>query len=193
MAAEVSGIRLVAGLGNPGAEYEQTRHNIGFMVADALGREWSCAWERSPKWGAFWCKNERSLLVKPMSFMNRSGESISAVMNFFKIAPEEVLIVLDDMALPLGRLRLRHEGGSGGHNGLDSVLMHLGTETIPRMRIGIGAAPAQASVDYVLGRFFDEEKPIVQETVTRAAEAVNWAIDKGMLSAMNTFNKAPEL
>ena len=124
--------------------------------------------------------------------MNRSGESLSAVANFYKIGPADVLVVLDDLALELGRLRLRTEGGAGGHNGLESIIMHLGTEAIPRLRIGIGAAPSEGAVDYVLGRFFEEEIPVVEKTIEHAADAVKCAIDKGVLSAMNLFNKIPE-
>ena len=112
--------------------------------------------------------------------------------NFYKIAPAEILVVLDDFALELGRLRLRMEGGPGGHNGLESVIVQLGTEAIPRLRIGIGAAPTEGATDYVLGRFFEEERPIVEKMIPRAAEAVKCAIDKGVLSAMNLFNQNPE-
>ena len=124
--------------------------------------------------------------------MNRSGEPLAAVANFYKIAPAEVLVVLDDLALELGRLRLRTEGSAGGHNGLESIIFQFGTEEIPRLRIGIGAAPKQGAVDYVLGQFFDEERPFVEKMVARAAEAVKCAIDKSVLSAMNLFNKNPE-
>ena len=189
---EEKSIRLVAGLGNPGAEYAHTRHNIGFMVADLLAHESGLAWERSGKWDAATAKFGDALLVKPSSYMNRSGEPLSAVANFYKIAPAEVLVVLDDLALELGRLRLRTEGGTGGHNGLESIIMHLGTEMIPRLRVGIGAAPGDGAVDYVLGRFFEEEIPVVEKTIERAADAVKCAIDKGVLSAMNLFNKIPE-
>ncbi len=192
MLAESSRIRLVAGLGNPGAEYEQTRHNIGFVILDQLARDWGLAWEHSKKWDVIWGKSERGILVKPLSYMNRSGHPLATVADFYKIAPEEILVVLDDFALPLGRLRLRLDGGPGGHNGLESVIVELGSEKIPRLRIGIGAAPNEGTVDYVLGRFFEEERPLVKATVERAVEAVNCAIDKGMVSAMNTFNQAQE-
>jgi PTH1 family peptidyl-tRNA hydrolase len=187
-----SAIRLVVGLGNPGAEYAGTRHNIGFNVVDALASEWGLGWQHSKSWDALWVKAEHTILVKPRSYMNRSGAPVSAIANFYKIAPAEILVVLDDMALELGRLRLRLEGGTAGHNGLESIIMEVGTEAIPRLRIGIGAAPVEGAVDYVLGRFFEEERPIVEKTIVRAAEAVKWAIDKGVLSAMNLFNKNPE-
>jgi peptidyl-tRNA hydrolase, PTH1 family len=189
--AEVAPIRLVAGLGNPGREYQRTRHNIGFMVLDRLAADAQLPWDYSEKWSAGWAKSNM-IMVKPATFMNRSGEAVAAIANFYKIAAEEVLVVLDDLALPLGRLRLRTQGSSGGHNGLESVIEHFGTEAVPRLRVGIGAAPSQGAIDYVLGRFFEEEKPLVDATVKRAAEAVKCAVDKGLFAAMNVFNQPPE-
>jgi peptidyl-tRNA hydrolase, PTH1 family len=180
---------LVAGLGNPGPEYAATRHNIGFMVADQIAAQFGSTWEKSSKWDALSAKCGSVLLIKPMSFMNRSGYPLFAVAQFYKIEPQEMLIVLDDLALSLSRLRLRARGGSGGHNGLESIITQFGTEEIPRLRIGIGEAPREGSVDYVLNRFFDEEKPLVRSTINRAVEAVKCAIDKGLVSAMNIFNK----
>ena len=185
-------IRLIAGLGNPGREYEQTRHNIGFLVVDRLAAQFGSAWEKSSKWGAVSAKCGEVILVKPMAYMNRSGQPLGAIGQFYKIDPPEILLVLDDLALPLGRLRLRARGGPGGHNGLESILAQFGTEEIPRLRIGIGAAPRDGSVDYVLSRFFDEEKTLVASTIDRATEAVKWAIDKGLVSAMNNFNQVEE-
>ena len=183
---------MVIGLGNPGAEYNRTRHNVGFSVVDLLASEWGLAWQHAKSWHALWAKGERAILVKPTSYMNRSGEPLQAVAQFYKVAPGEILVVLDDLALELGRLRLRPEGGTGGHNGLESIIVQFGTEAIPRLRLGIGAAPEAGAVDYVLGRFFEEEAPIVEKTVGRAADAVKCAIDKGVLSAMNLFNQNPE-
>lgn len=185
-------IRLVAGLGNPGAEYAHTRHNVGFMVADLLAHEGGLAWERSGKWDAATAKFGDALLVKPASYMNRSGHPLFAIAQFFKIAPQEILVLLDDFSLPLGRLRIRQSGGAGGHNGLESIIAQFATEEMPRLRIGIGNAPAEAASDYVLSNFFEEEKPLVRSTITRAADAVKCAIDKGVVSAMNTFNKIEE-
>ena len=186
-------IRLIAGLGNPGSEYAATRHNIGFMVVDQLTAQFGSAWEKSAKWDALSAKCGAMLLVKPLSFMNRSGYSLFAVAQFYKIEPQEILVVLDDFSLSLGRLRLRARGGPGGHNGLESVIVQFGTEEIPRLRIGIGAAPREGSADYVLSHFFDEEKPIVRSTIDRAVEALKCAIDNGLVSAMNTFNKTEEI
>jgi peptidyl-tRNA hydrolase, PTH1 family len=185
-------IRCVAGLGNPGREYAGTRHNIGYMVVDRLADQLRLAWEKSAKWDAVTSKHSELLLVKPMSSMNHSGYPLVAIAQFYKIEAREILVVLDDLALPLGRIRIREGGGSGGHNGLDSVILQFGTEQVPRLRIGIGAAPAAGSVDYVLGRFFEEERPLVKAAVDRSVEAIKCAVDKGVVAAMNTFNKIEE-
>ena len=185
-------IRLVVGLGNPGSEYAATRHNIGFMVVDQLAAQFGSTWEKSvpqAREDALSAKCGAVLLIKPMSFMNRSGYPLFAVAQFYKIEPQQILIVLDDLALPLGHLRLRARGGSGGHNGLESIIVQFGTEEIPRLRVGIGQAPREGYVDYVLSRFFDEEKPLVRSTIGRAVDALKCAIDNGLVSAMNTFNK----
>jgi peptidyl-tRNA hydrolase, PTH1 family len=184
-------IRLIAGLGNPGPEYAVTRHNIGFMVVDQLATQFGSTWEKSvpqAREDALLARCGAVFLIKPLSFMNHSGYPLFAVAQFYKIEPQQILVVLDDFALPLGRIRLRAQGGSGGHNGLDSIIAQFGTEEIPRLRIGIGATPREESVDYVLSRFFDEEKPIVRATIDRAVEALKCAIDNGLVSAMNTFN-----
>ena len=184
-------IRLVAGLGNPGPEYQQTRHNIGFMVVDRLAADFGLNWDKSSKAEASIAKSGDLVLVKPLAFMNRSGFPVLAVAQFYKIEPFEMLIVFDDFALPLGRLRIRPDGGTGGHNGLESIIVQFGTDKIPRLRIGIGGAPVEGAVDHVLGGFFEEEQPMVRSAIDRSVEAVKWAIDKGLVSAMNTFNPEP--
>ncbi|MEO6871876.1 MAG: aminoacyl-tRNA hydrolase [Chthoniobacterales bacterium] len=190
--AEAAPIRLVAGLGNPGREYQRTRHNVGFMVLDRIAFDRKLSWDYSEKWGAAWAKSD-VIFVKPATFMNRSGEPLAALAGFYKIAANEILVVLDDFALPLGRLRIRTSGSAGGHNGLESAFQHFGTEDLPRLRVGIGAAPTAGAVDYVLGRFFEEEKKQLDETLVRAAAAVNCAIDNGVIAAMNEFNKNTEI
>jgi PTH1 family peptidyl-tRNA hydrolase len=181
-------LRLVAGLGNPGPEYPETRHNLGFTVVDLVAAQLGVHWEKSSKWDAVTAKTRGALLVKPLSYMNRSGHPLFAIARFYKIQAQEILIVLDDLDLPLGRLRIRLSGGPGGHNGLESIIIEFGTEAIPRLRIGIGAPPPQGAVDYVLSRFLEEEKPVVRSTIERAAEAVKCAIDNGLVAAMNQFN-----
>ena len=170
MAEQTSRIRLVAGLGNPGPEYAVTRHNVGFMVVDQFAAQAGATWEKSAKWEALTVRCGDVLLAKPTSFMNRSGQPLFALAQFYKISAAEILI------------------GPGGHNGLESIIVQFGTEEMPRLRIGIGAAPREGAVDYVLGRFFDEEKPLLRSTIDRAVEAVKCAIDKDVVSAMNTFN-----
>ena len=161
------------------------------MVVDQLAAQCGSAWEKSvpqAREDALSAKCGAVRLVKPLSFMNRSGYPLCAVAQFYKIQPQEILVVLDDFALPLGHLRLRARGGPGGHHGLESVIVQFGTEEIPRLRIGIGAAPREGSVDYVLSRFFDEEKPTVRLAIDRAVEALKCTIDNGFVSAMNRFN-----
>ena len=192
MEKETPQIRLVAGLGNPGPEYAGTRHNIGFVVVDHLAAQFGLIWEKSTKWEALTARHGELSLAKPISFMNRSGYPLVAIAQYYKITPSEILVVLDDFALPLGRIRIRLGGGTGGHNGLDSVIMQFGTEEVPRLRIGIGAAPAAGSVDYVLGRFFEEERTLVKSAIERSVEAIKCAVDNGVVAAMNTFNKVEE-
>jgi peptidyl-tRNA hydrolase, PTH1 family len=188
LAVEGSRIRLIVGLGNPGPEYTGTRHNIGFAALDFFARRENVGFERQAKWDAMVGKFGDVLLLKPLTFMNRSGDAIGAVAAFYKVAPAGILIVLDDFALPLGRMRFRQSGGAGGHNGLESVIVNLATEDVPRLRLGIGAAPEQGSIDYVLSPFFEEEKERVSAMLERAAEAIKCVIDNGVVSAMNTFN-----
>lgn len=162
------------------------------MVIDQLAALLSFTWEKSTKWEAVTSKHGDLILAKPMSFMNRSGYPLLAIAQFYNIAPSEILVVLDDFALPLGRIRIRAGGGTGGHNGLDSVIMQFGSEKIPRLRIGIGAPPEAGSVDYVLGRFFPEERTLVTSVIEQSVNAIKCAVDNGVVAAMNTFNKVGE-
>lgn len=189
---EKSPIRLVAGLGNPGAEYAATRHNVGFAAVDAFARRAGASFDRQAKWDSLVARAADAILVKPLTFMNRSGEALVAVADFYKIPVTEILIVVDDFALPVGRIRIRESGGPGGHNGLESVIVNFATEDVPRLRLGIGAAPERGSVDYVLSGFFEEEKPRVAAMIERAADAIKCSVDNGLVSAMNTFNRAEE-
>jgi PTH1 family peptidyl-tRNA hydrolase len=181
--------RLVVGLGNPGREYAGTRHNVGFMVLDRIADAAGARFRAGRKWQADVTTADDVLLCKPQTYMNLSGESVGAIARFHKIAPASVLVVLDDMALPLGRLRLREGGSAGGHNGLQSVLDHLGTRDVPRLRIGIGSAQPGAATDHVLGKFALEERPLVEQALDRAAEAIGFAQSHGLPAAMNHFNQ----
>ncbi len=181
--------RLVAGLGNPGRRYEQTRHNVGFLVTDELARRARVDFRHDAKWNADvapWRSD--ALLMKPRTFMNLSGESVGEYSRFFKLDAAEALIVIDDVALPLGRLRLRRSGSAGGHNGLESILKHLGTSEVPRVRVGIGGSDAAALHGHVLGKFSDSERDDANDAIHRAADAVEWIQERGFEAAMNQFN-----
>ncbi len=185
---EGSRFRLVAGLGNPGREYDRTRHNVGFLVADALARRAGATFAHEPKWNADTARAGDFTLMKPMTFMNLSGESVGDFCRFYKLEAVQTLVVIDDVALPLGRLRLRHTGSAGGHNGLASVLMHLGTEQVPRLRVGIGGGSKNSLVGHVLGKFSSEELAALDQSVNRAADAVEFAQTYGFAAAMNRYN-----
>lgn len=180
--------RLLVGLGNPGREYAGTRHNVGFMIADRLAAKSRAEFRTERDWKAAMAKSGDLLLCKPLTFMNLSGKSVRAVSDFYKIAPAEMLVVLDDTALPLGRLRLRPEGSAGGHNGLKSIFEHLGTTAVPRLRVGIGEAEPGEAVGHVLGRFDLEEMPVLEQSLDRAEAAIACVLERGLSAAMNSFN-----
>lgn len=183
-------LRLLAGLGNPGPEYNTTRHNVGFMVLDRLAQQEGLAFAAASKWDCLWTRWNEIILVKPMTYMNRSGDSVASVLRYFRIEPTELLVVVDDVALPLGRLRLRSSGSDGGHNGLGSIIAHLGVE-VPRLRVGVGAAADNADlVNHVLGPFSKAELAVVSRSVERATEAIHKVVDAGLETAMNIFNRA---
>src|SRR5208337_5265751 len=183
-------LRLVAGLGNPGPQYIDTRHNIGFMVIDSLAGKKGMTLPRSTVWSSAWGKWGDILLIKPLTYMNRSGDVVGRFARYFKIRPEEVLVVVDDVALPLGRLRLRASGSDGGHNGLKSMILHLG-EAFMRLRVGIGASNgSEELVDHVLGEFNRSELLAIEKAVERAAEAIEHVAGEGIVSAMNNYNRS---
>jgi PTH1 family peptidyl-tRNA hydrolase len=180
--------RLLVGLGNPGREYTGTRHNIGFMVLDRMAAAAGAQFRAEKKWQAEVAVAGDVWLCKPQTYMNLSGESVGALARFHKIDPAAVLVVLDDMALPLGRLRFRERGSAGGHNGLQNILDHLGTQDVPRLRIGIGPADPGAATNHVLGRFAVDERPLVEQALDRAVEAIQFAQSQDLPAAMNRFN-----
>lgn len=191
--SEAQGLRLVAGLGNPGREYEGTRHNAGFAVIERVAEKLGAVFSREPKWDALVAKVPGSdlVLIKPTTFMNLSGESVAGYARFHRIPHGSVLVVADDVALPPGTLRLRREGGAGGQKGLESVLVHFATEQVPRLRVGVGGASECDLAGHVLSRFRPEELPVMEAALGRAASAVIDAVEKGLEPAMNLYNAAP--
>ena len=185
--SEPPGLRLIVGLGNPGREYHDTRHNVGFMIVDRLAARERAAFRTEKSWQAEVARAGDLLLCKPLTYMNLSGQAVRPLAQFYKLDAAQMLVVLDDMALPLGRLRLRPDGSAGGHNGLKSIIEHFGTQTVPRLRVGIGAAAGEAT-GHVLGRFALEEKAALAQSLDRAVEAVDCLRTRGLEVAMNTFN-----
>ena len=191
-------LRLVVGLGNPGEKYAHTRHNIGFDVVDALSRHWLIPLSENRRFHGYFGEGSaiaahKIALLKPTTFMNRSGQAVRAVVDWYKIAPESVLVIYDDMDLPLGRLRLRLSGSAGGHNGMKSIITHLGTQSFPRLRLGIGSArPAsereQAVISHVLGKFSPGEKKLVETSVAWAVDAIAMTLTQGIEKSMSVFN-----
>jgi peptidyl-tRNA hydrolase, PTH1 family len=188
---------LLAGLGNPGFRYKNTRHNIGFMVINRLLElekvRAAKAYQGLTLLAGIEANAKSILLAKPLTYMNRSGSAIAVIARDRQIAPEKMLIIYDDIALPFGLLRLRKKGSSGGHKGMQSIIEHLQTEEIPRMRIGIGQAPdAKGLVDFVLRSFSAAEKKKLSSILDRAAQAAFSCIEQGIEKTMNLFN-APEI
>ena len=185
---------LLAGLGNPGGEYEKTRHNIGFRVIEDLGRRWGLPGKKEKRFKGILASGVTSsgmpvVLLQPLTFMNLSGESIQAVLNYYDIPPERLLVIYDDTALPFGKLRIRPSGSAGGHNGIKSIIQHLGGDQhFPRLRLGIGP-PAHSLHDHVLSRFTaEEERAIAEEILPATAEALEEIFTQGVPAAMNTWN-----
>lgn len=183
-------MKLIVGLGNPGARYEHTRHNLGFRAVNELGRRWSISTgqEKFHAWfGTGVIHDQPVVLLKPTTFMNRSGQAVQPAGHFYRLELEDLLVISDDLSLPPGRLRLRSGGSAGGHQGLADVIRLLGTESFARLRIGIGEAIGDPAV-YVLERFLPEEEAVVSTMIRRAADAVECWITEGSEAAMNRFN-----
>ena len=186
-------LQLIVGLGNPGPEYANTRHNCGFMVVDRLAQRWGIplALEKrfQGSYGEGFALGGKRRLLKPETYMNRSGQSVRAVLDWYKLDPASVLVVYDDMDLPLGRLRLRGSGSAGGHNGMKSIIQHLGSEAFPRLRLGVGKPKGnQDVVGYVLGGFAPAEQAVLDQVLSAAVEAVECCLREGLMAAMNRFN-----
>ena len=187
---------LIVGLGNPGREYEKTRHNVGFRVAELLAERAGVKIDRA-KFRALTRQAEvggcRVLLVKPQTFMNLSGEAVFLAGQFYKLPPERIVLVFDDVSLPLGRVRVRESGSAGGHNGVKSVLAQLGSDRVPRVKVGVGEKPHPDMdlADWVLSRFTPAEEKTVAEAAERAADAVEALISQGVPAAAAKFNGKP--
>jgi len=190
-------MKLIIGLGNPGQQYEQTRHNVGFRVVDALAKTLGWNWSEQRNRAVLasgTLGSEKVVLVKPITFMNNSGESVGALAHWYKVQAEDVLVVYDELDLPLGKIRLKTSGSAGGHNGMDNIIRHLHTQQVPRLRIGIGR-PANARMDtinYVLGVPPLDERIMLTTAEEKAAAALPSIIRQGVAIAMNELNADPE-
>lgn len=188
-------VRLVVGLGNPGPEYAETRHNLGFKVIEALEDALGIQVKKR-KFGGLIGEGRHAghkvILMKPLKFMNRSGEPVATAVGFYRLQPAELMVVTDDMALEPGRVRVRARGSAGGHNGLADIIEKLGTPDFPRCRVGIGPSPGPDAVDYVLSRPQAQERPLLNEAITRARDAVLCWLEYGTERTMNEFNRAQQ-
>mgnify|MGYP001802979008 FL=1 len=192
-----TGPLMIVGLGNPGDKYTHTRHNVGFEIIDALASRWQITLSQNRKFRGLYgegrSRNRKVVLLKPQTYMNHSGQAVQAVTQWYKYSPESVLVVYDDMDLALGRLRLRLSGSAGGHNGMKSIITHLGSQNFPRLRIGIGAADKTAGRDravvaHVLGRITQTERVQFVAVIQLAIEAIETSLGKGVERAMSLFN-----
>ena len=183
---------IIVGLGNPSKQYEGTRHNAGFMTLDVLADRYNI--DISEKKHKALCgkgviEGNKVVLLKPQTFMNLSGESVRAAADFYKVAPEEIIVIYDDIRLEPGQLRVRKKGSAGGHNGMKNIIAHLGTQDFPRIRVGVGEKPAGMDLaDYVLGRFSKGERELLEEAFKEGAQAAVAILCDGIESAMNQFN-----
>ena len=186
-------MHLIVGLGNPGADYAKTRHNTGFLLVEKLAEQWQAGWTNERKFQArvarAECASKQVLLAEPQTFMNLSGEAVGALVKFYQLPLEKILVVVDDADLPLGEIRLRPGGGTGGHHGLESVTQHLGSKDFARLRIGIGRKnEAREITGHVLGKFGADESALLEKVLERAANQMAYWLDAGLQKAMNQFN-----
>jgi len=189
---------LIVGLGNPGSDYVKTRHNAGFLLVEKLAAQWKSAWKSERKFQARVARAERGgkliLLAEPQTFMNLSGESVGALLRFYQLPLARILVLVDDADLPLGEIRLRPGGGTGGHHGLESVMQHVGSREYARLRIGIGRANAARQITgHVLGRFSADENALLEKILERAGSQLEYWLDAGIEKAMQLNGKVEEL
>ncbi len=187
---------LIVGLGNPGRAYRHNRHNVGFHCLDLLAARWQLSFDKKrarAELALGRVAGQKVILVKPQTFVNLSGEAVGAVARFYRVDPEQILVIYDDLDLPQGATRLRPGGGAGGHNGVRSIIKHLNTQTFPRLRVGIGRPPGRMEPkDYVLQDFGAQEREVMAEVYERAVDAVEVFVQEGIREAMNRFNVRPQ-
>lgn len=182
-------ISLIIGLGNPGRQYEDTRHNVGFMLLDRMAFAAGVPFKSEPKWQCHLAKlPDGTILMKPQTFMNLSGRAVRQLMGFYKWEANRMLVVYDDVALPLGHLRFREKGSAGGHNGIKSIIEHMGGDGFPRLKMGIGGADAGGMTGHVLGKFAPDERETLENMLATAREAVQFSRSQGIALASNRFN-----
>ena len=183
---------IIAGLGNPESKYDKTRHNIGFRLIDELAVRNGITFsdrKHNGLVGKGIISGEKVILLKPLTYMNLSGECVGPAADYYKVEPENVIILFDDISLDVGRIRIRKKGSAGGHNGIKSIIAHLGSENFPRLKFGVGDKPKEMDLaDYVLGRFSSQDEATVSEGIKRACEAVECMIGEGCDAAMNKYN-----
>lgn len=184
---------LIIGLGNPGKQYEATRHNIGFLVIEQLANMHGIALNQKKHkaiYGSGYIEGQKVILAKPQTFMNLSGESVRELADFYKVDPEDILVIFDDISLDVGQLRLRKKGSAGGHNGIKSIIQHLGSQDFPRIKVGVGEKPAGWDLaDHVLAPFPKEQREEVSASILDAAKACGTILSDGLEGAMNLFNR----
>ena len=189
-------MKLIIGLGNPGREYQNTRHNIGFMALDKLAEKFNASsWQEKKNYMQAECLNilsEKVLLLKPLTYMNLSGEAVLSVMDWYKITAEDIIVIYDDLDLELGRIRLRQKGSSAGHRGLESIIYNLNSDVFNRIKIGIGRPENKDFKinNFVLSKFSSEEAPFMNKALEKACDAIEHILKKDIVSAMNTFNQS---
>jgi len=188
-------VRLIVGLGNPGGEYDETRHNVGFQVIEELKQQFSHAvFDKKFKGLVTRARigGEDAVLLKPMTYMNLSGESVGPAAGFYKIPPEDIIVIHDELDIEPGRIKLKKGGGHGGHNGLKSLVKHLPNANFTRVRLGIGRPPPRwETANYVLGKFTKQEQPMIEEVIRSATKAVEVILEEGLPSAMKEYNRNP--
>jgi peptidyl-tRNA hydrolase, PTH1 family len=186
-------MKLLIGLGNPGPQYRETRHNVGFWVVDELARRWGVSDGWRERDDALYVKRGRELLARPLTFMNLSGFAVSRLLQYFQIDRADMLVIVDEAALPLGRLRARRQGSAGGHNGLKSIIEQVGGGDFARLRVGVGRGDARRDLaDHVLSKFEADERPIIEAATLRAADAAEMFVSDGIERVMSTFNAATD-